>query len=162
MDNRRRMLMAAAAKIEPLVVYKPGDTITTVNAYGASWSISWYKYTFGSSYLELQQKYNQSTDGVAIVGPLDFTKYNKLTIDFIGKSFSNSATEQTTIGYMKGSSYASSNFVDNQAVTFASLNGVTKHIEFDISGQSGSKWIYFKYIMKGSTNYTRITNITLE
>ena len=49
MDNRRRMMLAGKKKVEPLVVYKPGDAQSAVNALGASWNISWYKYSFGAS-----------------------------------------------------------------------------------------------------------------
>lgn len=161
MDNRRRMMLAGG-KVAPLVVYKPGDAQSAVNALGASWNISWYKYSFGASYLELQQKYNQSAAGAAIVGPFDFTKYKKLSIDFIGKSFGNTSTEKTGVGYLKDSSYSYTNLVDSQDITFASLNGINKHVEFDISNQSGNKWICFRYFSMNSTNTTQITNITLE
>ena len=159
-DIRRRMMLAGG-KDKPLVVYKPGDAQSAVNALGASWNISWYKYSFGASYLELQQKYSQSADGAAIVGPFDLTKYNKLIIDFIGKSFSNSSTEKTRVGYFNGS-YSALNIEDSTDISFASLNGIAEHVEFDISNRSGKRYIFFQYISKSSTNYTRITNITLE
>lgn len=161
MDNRRRMMLAGG-KVAPLVVYKPGDAQSAVNALGASWNINWYSYSFGASYLQLQQKYNDTANGVAIVGPFDFTKYKKLIIDFIGKSYGNSSTEKTQVGYLKGSSYSSADSVDSQDISFASLNGINKHVEFDISNQSGNKWICFKYLKMRSTNTTQITNITLE
>ena len=155
-------MLAGKKKVEPLVVYKPGDKKTTVNAYGASWDIKWYYYSFDSSYLQLQQSYTSKQNVTAIVGPFDFTKYKKMIIDFTGMTESDYHTEQTRVGYLKGSSYSSANSVDSQDFSFSRADGVNKHAEFDISNQSGNRWIYFYYIKKDETNWTRITNIRLE